>query len=526
MVKKRPNFIIFMTDQQRADHLGCYGNSVVKTPNIDSIAARGVRFDKFYVSNPVCQPNRACLATGQLSSVNGARHNGIAMSLDSVTYADVLRSSGYKTGLIGKAHFQNVSPLPPPLRETTGEGIEPDEEMRRARRDQRSGDAYKCEIRKLWAENPDRKLPMPYYGFDHVRLCIGHGDQVEGHYSGWLRDKLGGNPDPRGPQNALDDKADHEPQVWATAVPEELYPTRYIEEEAISFLNQTDDETPFALVVSFPDPHHPFTPPGRFRTMYKPSDVAIPESFNSPVSERGDITSNTRATYKMGDDNPHAYWPFHPTEEHLRKMIALNYGSISFVDEAIGNILTKLDKTGKAQDTILCFMSDHGDYMGDHGTVLKQGLHYNGVIRVPFIWSDPRAANDQSKTDLQGSAIDFAPTVLQRAGLKVPIGMQGVDLFAADTENRPVLIEDQGTQIYVHGDSQCAIISVVHDGWRISLFEGEDIGELFDLNNDPIEMNNLWAEPNMAAKKFDMLYILALQQLKLRDRSLCATAQA
>jgi arylsulfatase A-like enzyme len=526
MSEKRPNFIIFMTDQQRADHLGCYGNSLVETPNIDGMANRGVRFDRFYVSNPVCQPNRACLATGQLSSVNGARHNGIAMSLNSVTYADVLRSSGYKTGLIGKAHFQNVSPIPPPPRETTGEGVEPDENMRRARRDQRSGDAYKCEIRRLWAENPGRELPVPYYGFDHVRLCIGHGDQVEGHYTGWLRGKLDGKPDPRGPQNALDNEADHDPQVWATAVPEELYPTRYVEEEAICFLNQTDGETPFLLVVSFPDPHHPFTPPGRYRAMYDPSDVEIPESFNSPVYERNDITSNIRAAYKIGRDNPHAYWPFHPTEEHLRKMIALNYGSISFIDDAIGNILTKLDEIGATQDTVLCFMSDHGDYMGDHGTVLKQGLHYNSIIRVPFIWSDPRAVNGHTATNLQGSAIDFAPTILQRAGLKVPIGMQGIDLFAEDTENRPVLIEDQGTQIYLHGDAQSATLSLVHNSWRISIFEGEDIGELFDLDNDPNEMSNLWVEPNAAAKKSDMLHLLALQQLKLRDRSLCATAQA
>ncbi|MGB0577991.1 MAG: sulfatase/phosphatase domain-containing protein [Alphaproteobacteria bacterium] len=157
---------------------------------------------------------------------------------------------------------------------------------------------------------------------------------------------------------------------------------------------------------------------------------------------------------------------------------------------------------------------------------MKQGLHYDGVIRVTFIWFDPRAAGDQAATDLQGSAIDFAPTVLQRAGLKVPIGMQGVDLFAADTENRPVLIEDQGTQIYVHGDSECAILSLVHEGWRLSLFEGEEIGELFDLNNDPSEMNNLWSAPIVADKKSALLHLLALQQLKLRDRSLCATAQA
>ena len=108
----RPNFLVIMTDQQRADHLGCYGNSIVQTPHLDALAARGTRFENFYVANPICQPNRAALATGQLTSVNGCRQNGIPLGLDCTTYADVLRAAGYRTGLVGKAHFQNVSPIP------------------------------------------------------------------------------------------------------------------------------------------------------------------------------------------------------------------------------------------------------------------------------------------------------------------------------------------------------------------------------------------------------------------------------
>ena len=99
-MSRRPNFIVFMTDQQRADHLGCYGNAIVQTPNIDALAAGGTRFEKFYVSNPICQPNRAALATGQLTSVNGCRQNGIPLGLDCTTYADVLRAAGYRTGLV------------------------------------------------------------------------------------------------------------------------------------------------------------------------------------------------------------------------------------------------------------------------------------------------------------------------------------------------------------------------------------------------------------------------------------------
>ena len=137
----RPNFLVIMTDQQRADHLGCYGNDIVQTPNIDGLAAHGTRFDSFYVSNPICQPNRAALATGQLTSVNGCRQNGIPLGLDCTTYADVLRSAGYRTGLVGKSHFQNVSPIAAPLPLLAGAGDAPPEPFHLALRSQRRGPA-------------------------------------------------------------------------------------------------------------------------------------------------------------------------------------------------------------------------------------------------------------------------------------------------------------------------------------------------------------------------------------------------
>ena len=286
---RRPNFLVIMTDQQRADHLGCYGNPVVRTPNIDSIAQRGVRFDRFFVSNPICQPNRAALATGQLTTVNGCRKNGIPLSLDSTTYADILRGAGYRTGLVGKAHFQNVSPVEaksPPLR---GAGSPPPAPFDRAMRAQRAGPEYEHEIRTNWIDDPDRDVPFPYYGFDDLALCIGHGDQVEGHYSGWLRDRLGGAPDPRGRVNALADNAGEAPQIWRTALPEALYPTTFVGEQACAFLERADDR-PFLLVVSFPDPHHPFTPPGRYFEMYDPADIPLPVSFDHPTRARNDLS--------------------------------------------------------------------------------------------------------------------------------------------------------------------------------------------------------------------------------------------
>ena len=112
---KRPNFLMIVTDQQRADYLGCAGHTVLKTPHIDGIAARGVRFDRFYVANPVCMPNRATLMTGRMPSLHGVRHNGIPLSLSENTFVDLMRHEGYRTGLIGKSHLQNMTDNPPSM---------------------------------------------------------------------------------------------------------------------------------------------------------------------------------------------------------------------------------------------------------------------------------------------------------------------------------------------------------------------------------------------------------------------------
>ena len=523
MKNKKPSFIIFMTDQQRADHLGCYGNLKVKTPNIDAIANRGTRFDHFYVSNPICQPNRAALATGQLTSVNGCRQNGIPLSLDSTTYADVLRSSGYRTGLVGKAHFQNVSPIELKSPQPSGEGEDLNEPYNLASKSQRRGSIYECEIRTSWKKNPKKELPLPYYGFDYVQLCIGHGDQVEGHYTDWLKGKLSGQADPRGRSMALDKNAIETPQVWRTALSETQYPTQYVGEKACEFLEDQDD-TPFILVVSFPDPHHPFTPPGRYFDLYDPTDISLPESFNHPIKDRSDLPKHIQRIYEIGAEKPDEFWPFHADEEHTRQMIALNYGAITMIDDQIGVVIQTLKNIGQFENTNIIFMSDHGDYMGDHGTVLKGGVHSHGLIRVPLIWSDPQSYSDKI-SKIQGSAIDFAPTLLHKAGLKTPYGMQGRNLFAGDVKNLPILIEDSGYAM-ASDDGQTAYCSIVHNRWRMTIFEGSELGELFNLEEDPYELTNLWFDSAASSKKLEMMHLLIDRQIALRSKSLAPTHQA
>ena len=110
---KQPNILLIITDQQRADHVGCYGNDIIKTPNIDGIASRGTRFDRFYVNNPICSPNRATLMTGRLPSAHGLRYNGASLPLAARTFVESLAENGYRTALIGKSHLQHMTGGPP-----------------------------------------------------------------------------------------------------------------------------------------------------------------------------------------------------------------------------------------------------------------------------------------------------------------------------------------------------------------------------------------------------------------------------
>ncbi len=265
---KRPNFLFFITDQHRVDYLGCSGHPVLKTPHIDQIAARGTRFTRFYVATPVCMPNRSTLMTGRMPSVHGVRSNGTPLSLNSNTFVDALRAAGYATALVGKSHLQNFLDYPAILkRSAPREGDQVlDASFAEARKPAASGGPYDQEHPARWEPGRDFEMQLPFYGFEYVDLCTTHGDQVGGHYYVWLKSQ-------RRDADALRDRKNqlpHDyvcPQAFRTPIPEELYPTAYIAARSCAWLDRYaagDRDKPFFLMTSFPDPHHPFTPPGKY----------------------------------------------------------------------------------------------------------------------------------------------------------------------------------------------------------------------------------------------------------------------
>lgn len=529
----RPNFLFIITDQHRFDHLGCTGHPVLKTPHIDSIAARGTLFERFYVATPVCQPNRSTLVTGRMPSLHGVRSNGIPLDMRSSTFVDGMRRSGYSTALVGKSHIQNMTgfaaiqtrpdtkPGYATLRDELPEAFAPDTD----------GD-YEQEHPDRWTPGEPYDLKLPFYGFEHVDLCTDHSDQVGGQYYVWFKQQ---RPD----ADALRDRDNqlphdyHCPQAYRTAIPEKFYPTSYIRVKTLEWLDRykaAGDDKPFFLMASFPDPHHPFTPPGKYWGMYSPEDMEVPASYdygNRKMPPHVRWARDARAAGKAVVNSQNA---FAVDEREIREARALTCGMIAMIDDAVGEILAKLEETGLADNTVIVFTADHGDFLGDHGLMLKGPAHFEGITHVPFIWSEPGAK--PRRTDTLASTLDIAQSILDRARIEPYNGIQGRSLLnAVRGEPDPdavdsVIVEDDQQRAYFGYDEAPRIRTVVSGRYRMTVARGVEWGELYDLEKDPDEMDNLFDDPAHAKVRAEMFEKLAYRQIEFVDTSPLPTMRA
>ena len=449
----RPNFLFIITDQHRADHLGCYGNSVVRTPNIDRLAQNGTRFERFYVATPICMPNRATLMTGRMPSLHGARQNGIPLSLTATTFVDIMRAAGYNTALIGKCHLQSINGNPPVvgMPEADPDRRPPPKELSEADNSLGRHGRYDQELPSTWERELNFEPTLPYYGFDHVELAIGHGDKTVGHYARWLKARHP-NPDSlRGPENQLPGNRYTAPQAWRTT-----HAGRALSD---GIRRRAHDEVSGELCAHRP---RPAVFPSMLVSRSAPSIhtagtlLGYVRSGNDPVCRRRFIAGeralpphlkslyDERAQNKSNRDGQRT---FAITEREAREAIALTYGMITMVDDAIGSILGWLKTLRLDEDTVVVFTSDHGDFMGDHQLLLKGALHYRGLVRVPFIWHDPSvdSRGDWSTRDFAApsiSPIRFSTAPLckaqRHAGKQFTAGGTGREIrprFACSSKN-------------------------------------------------------------------------------------------
>ncbi|MCY3780410.1 MAG: sulfatase-like hydrolase/transferase [Chloroflexi bacterium] len=469
---EQPNIIMILCDELRTDALGCYGNPIVQTPNIDRLAAEGTRFSQCFVTQPTCTPSRASIMTGCYPSALRTRMVGCYTPDDPRFLPRALSENGYRTASIGKLHL-------------VPQAAEPDIVAQRLTSDEAT-----------------------YYGFQEVDLVNGHGSRCFGNrYSSWLREAV---PDL---EARLADVTAYEKGVncWRWNLPEQTHSSHYLADRTTKFLESATEE-PFFLHISFPDPHYPFTVPEPWASFYEPADMPLPippitESIDMPrLHERvyrgpqAQSSDGERPRDRVIGTPPHNYAELGP--EDWQQVKAIYYGMVSLVDHSIGRILDAVDRLDQRDNTLIVFLSDHGDYLGDHGMYGK-GLPYESALRTPLIARGPGIAAGHTIDSVE-STLDIAPTLLDMADIAEPEGVQGRSLkpllSGADLPRPSVALVENDDDF-----AELRMRSIFTPQWRLTYYLNQEWGELINRENDPLEMRNLWNDPAHAAVKQQLL---------------------
>lgn len=493
--RNRPNILLITSDQQHHSALGAV-NPRIRTPALDRLGIEGLRCDRAYCPNPTCTPSRASILTGRMPSRHGAWSLGTKLAEEIPTLGSLLGDAGYRTALVGKAHFQPLASRP---------GME----------------SIECQptLRNLdfW-----RGFHGPWYGFQHVETARMHAAEAHagGHYAVWMEEN--GLTDWRDYFEDFPPDPEKAARIYSSrswAIPEEFHYTRWTGERTIAAM-ECDDGRPFFLWSSFHDPHPPYLVPEPWASVFDPSDMQPgclhpgehdrnPEYFRQ-AAEVDDPEFWARAT---GGEPIHGAWYQAHDEDRLRRDMACYYGMTAFMDHEIGRILDALEKSGRTRETLVVFTSDHGHFLGHHGLTAKAIHMYEDILRVPFLARWPGRIPAGTVTDHLVSLVDLAPTFLAAAGLDIPADMDGRNQLPSWIEGVPV--RSDVTVENHHGTNRFHMRSFVTSTHKITIHRDRPDGELFDLQTDPGELNNLWHDPAQQPLKASLLQ--RFLQATLRD---------
>ena len=474
----RPNFVLIITDQQRRDSLGCYGNRIIKTPSLNRLAKEGILFDYAFTANMICSPSRASLLTGRYPRTHGLTVNGMRLDpVNEITLPQVLASNGYRTASIGKIHLAPHNDIHPKI---TGN---------KSRYESPESPSY-------WAAG--KELPLPYYGFQEVRMCAGHGCDWTDYYKDLLA------RDPRLPEllkveNALRPPSGA-PSSWKSAIPEEHHSTTWVADEAVKKLERfAEGIDPFFLCVSFPDPHFPYCPPSPWCDMYDPACVPLPRRHQDQFKTASAYYHRMIGQYTQ----VFGYNPMQMPEDYVREIISHTYSMVSLLDKHIGRIVDTISQLDLQDDTIIIFTTDHGEHLGDHGFLYKVAP-YDELIHVPLIWWSPARFDKPCRRQGIVSHVDLMPTILELAGVECPRGVQGVSYRAAlkngKASGRPWAYLEDDLE-----DGMGYKRTLRTRSYRLTYYLPDADGELFDLENDPDEFVNRWRDPAYCEIRNDMV---------------------
>jgi len=450
------NILLFCGDHMRHDALACNGNPFVKTPNLDRLAAGGVNFANSFTPNPICVPARASMATGNYPhKATGIKDNGGKIRDDQAKMAEHFVQHGYDTYAIGKLHYV---PYSPPGQPRLLHGFQYCELCE-------SGRA----VKQFDPEGKQRGIE-DFHDYLHD---VGWG--------GYERAHMIGNNDIHPAPSPL--PAEHHEEAWVAT-------------RTIAALQRHLDEKPgrpFLMWSSFAKPHSPYDPPRPWDTMYDPRDLTEP--VGSLADLEGRDVELTRRPWRYGWDRV--------SPEAVQVARAHYFGMVSFQDHQVGRVLGFLDEAGLADNTIIAYMSDHGDLLGDFGNFFKCSF-FDGSVRVPFIWRVPGVAEaGRTRRHLVGP-LDLLPTLCGLTGCDLPQPVDGDDLSdilrSDDAPGREYFVSqtwDAPEQKYM----------VRTHEWKYVYCEEGGTEELYDVKSDPQELRNVAADNALTVERLRGLLI-------------------
>jgi arylsulfatase A-like enzyme len=494
--------ILFVTtDQQRYDTLGCNGGRVARTPVVDALAASGIRYERAIPQSVVCMPSRSTMLTGQHPSTHGVWMNGVPLPVDAPSVAAELHEHGYRTALVGKAHFE---PFMDPFGRFTENSVA------------RSGEET---LPNRWADGH----VGPHRGFDHLEFAT-HGAAGMLHYAQWIGlnhpEAVGMffNPiDGDFNVSAVGGGDTDAPQVKINPIPRDWYHTDWVADRTIAWLDGLDADDDWFCWMSFPDPHHPWDPPESEMGRVDWHDVPLPDGYPADATERERILDAKPRHWRQWYDGtlvsnyeaPKHWVPATLTEDQIREINARNAVEVELIDEALGRVLAAIDARGWTDDVDVIFTTDHGELQGDFGLLFKGPYHVDGLMRLPLIWRPaPSAAVAPAVVSQPVGLVDLAPTFCSIAGVTPTDWMQGTALPVADGAGGPErVLTEWDSELFGVG---VYLRTITRDGWVCTAYrpgyvhDGTE-GELYSLADDPLQRVNRWNDPELAALQSDLV---------------------
>ncbi|WP_211275620.1 sulfatase-like hydrolase/transferase [Actinoplanes rectilineatus] len=458
------NFLFLMTDQHRVDTLGAYGNPHVSTPNLDRLAATGTRFDRWYTPTAICTPARASLLTGQAPFrhkvlANRERNVGYQEDLpdDAFTFGRELRDRGYNCGLLGKWHASSA------------------------------------------------KSPADY-GFDGPHLPGWHNPVDHQDYQDFLKendlppyeihDRIRGTLPNGGPGNLL---------AARLKQPREATFEHYLATRTIELLRRyRAEDRPFYLATHFFGPHLPYIVPDEYFDMIDPAVVELPASISETFEGKPPVQRNYSA-----------HWTFDTMPlEVTRKLIAVYWGYVSMIDFEIGRILDALDEVNGTDSTTVFFTCDHGEFTGSHRLHDKGPAMYEDIYRTPGIIRIP--GEDPQVRDEFVSLLDCTATILDLAGADTAPAVDSRSLVPLVRGERPDWQPDIVCEFHGHHFPYPQRM-LREDRWKL-IVNPESTNELYDLENDPDELVNMYHHVDVTAVRNRMMHRLYTLLVARDDR--------